>query len=265
MESNPRAVFERLFGDSTTTDPKARAARARKDRSLLDSVGDKIASLRRDVGPGDQAKLEEYFESVRDIERRIARAEAQGTHELPPLDAPSGGIPGAFVDYGRLMFDLQVLAYQSDLTRVITFMIGKELSSRTYPEIGVSDPHHPLSHHQNDPARLEKLSRINILHLELFAYYLEKLRTTQDGDGSLLDQTLLLYGSGMGDSNLHDPRNLPIVLVGGEAGAMRGGRHLKVEGGTPLTNLYMTMLASVDVPVERIGDSTGRLTPLTGV
>jgi uncharacterized protein DUF1552 len=265
MESNPRAVFERLFGDSTTTDPKARLARARKDRSLLDSVGDKIAGLRRDLGPGDQAKLEEYFEAVRDVERRIVRAEAQDARELPPLDAPSGSIPGAFADYARLMFDLQVLAYQSDITRVISFMIGKELSSRTYPEIGVSDPHHPLSHHQNDPARLEKLSRINILHLELFAYYLEKLGTTRDGDGSLLDQTLILYGSGMGDSNLHDPRNLPILLVGGVAGSPRGGRHIKFEAGTPLTNLYMSMLASVDVPVEQIGDSTGRLTPLTGV
>jgi hypothetical protein len=265
MESNPRAVFERLFGDSTTTDPKARLERARKDRSLLDSVGDKIAGLRRAVGPGDLAKLEEYFESVRDVEQRIVRAEAQGTRELPPLDAPSGSIPESFADYARLMFDLQVLAYQSDMTRVITFMIGKELSSRTYPEIGVSDPHHPLSHHQNDPARLEKLSRINILHLELFAYYLEKLGTTRDGDGSLLDQTLLMYGSGMGDSNLHDPRNLPILLIGGRASAIRGGRHVKFEAGTPLTNLYMTMLASVDVAAEQIGDSTGRLTPLTGV
>ena len=260
MENNPRAVFERLFGDSATTDPSARLARMQKDRSILDSVTDKVADLQRELGPGDRVKLTEYLEAVRDIERRIEKAEHQSARDLPRLDAPSGSIPASFADYARLMFDLQVLAYQSDLTRVITFMIGKELSGRTYPEIGVPDPHHPLSHHQNDPVRLEKLSRINVFHLELFAYYLEQLRTTADGDGgNLLDQVVLLYGSGMGDSNLHDPRNLPMLAVGGGAGQIRGGRHLRFPRETPLTNLYMTVLDKVGVPSERIGDSTGAI------
>lgn len=257
MENNPRAVFERLFGDASTIDPAARVTRLQRDRSLLDSVTQKVAELRRTVGSGDQAKLAEYLDAVRDVERRIQKAEAQGARELPAVDAPSGSIPARFEDYARLMFDLQVLAYQSDLTRVISFMVGKELSARTFPELGVPDPHHPLSHHQNDPAKLEKLARINVFHLQLFAYYLERLQSVRDGEGTLLDQTLLLYGSGMGDSNLHDPRDLPIMLAGGAAGALTGGRHLRFAKGTPLTNLYLTMLTKVGVPVERIGDSSG--------
>jgi hypothetical protein len=265
MENNPRAVFERLFGDSASTDARARLARIASDRSLLDSVVDKVTELERDLGPGDRAKLAEYLEAVRDIERRITRAEAQSARELPAVDRPSGSVPASFAEYAKLMFDLQVLAYQADLTRVITFMIAKELSGRTYPELGVPDPHHPLSHHQNDPARLEKLARINVFHLELFAYYLEKLGATPDGDGSLLDQAVLIYGSGMGDSNLHDPRDLPILVAGGGAGQLRGGRHLRFPKETPLTNLYLTALATVGVPVERIGDSTGAMQELSGI
>jgi hypothetical protein len=265
MESNPRAVFERLFGDSTSTEPRARLDRLRRDRSILDSVTEKVADLKKAVGPADQLKLGDYLESVRDIERRIQRAEAQSGRELPAFDAPSGSIPASFEEYAKLMFDLQVMAYQSDLTRVITFMLAKELSSRTYPELGVPDPHHPLSHHQNDPTKLEKLSRVNVFHLELFAYYLEKLRTTPDGDGSLLDQMLLVYGSGMGNSDQHDPRNLPILVVGGSAGQIKGGRHLRYPKETPLTNLYMTVLNKVGVPVERVGDSTGAIEHLSGV
>jgi hypothetical protein len=207
-------------------------------------------------------KLREYLDAVRDVERRIAKAEAQSARELPAVDAPSGSIPGSFEEYAKLMFDLQVLAYQSDMTRVITFMIAKELSGRTYPQIGVSDPHHPLSHHQNDAAKLEKLARVNVLHLELFKYYLERLAATPDGDGTLLDQVTILYGSGMGNSNLHDPRNLPVLLAGGGAGHIRGGRHLRYPKGTPLTNLYMSVLQKVGVPAERIGDSTGRFAEL---
>lgn len=259
MENNPRAVFERLFGDASGLDPAARRTRMRRDRSLLDSVTEKVADLKRTVGPGDQRKLSEYLDAVRDVERRIQKAEEQSTRELPAFDAPSGSIPARFEDYAKLMFDLQVLAYQSDLTRVISFMIGKELSARTFPELGVPDPHHPLSHHQNDPAKLEKLSRINVFQLQLFAYYLERLQATQDGDSTLLDQTLLLYGSGMGDSNLHDPRDLPILLAGGGAGTLKGGRHLRYPKETPLTNLYLTLLGKLEVPVERIGDSTGKV------
>jgi hypothetical protein len=265
MENNPRAVFERLFGDTTSTDPAALRARMRKDKSILDSVTRKVADLEKDLGPGDRAKLGEYLEAVRDIERRIARAELQNAREVPALEAPSGSVPADFSEYARLMIDLQVLAYQSDLTRVITFMIGKELSGRTYPEIGVPDPHHPLSHHQNDPAKLAKLARVNVLHMELLRYYLEKLKATPDGDATLLDQIVLLYGSGMGDSNLHDPRNLPILVAGGGAGRIRGGRHVRYPKGTPLTNLYMTMLHNVGVPAESIGDSTGEIEHLSNL
>jgi hypothetical protein len=264
MENNPRAVFERLFGDADSLSRSSRLSRMQRDRSLLDSVTQKVTELQRGLGAPDRGKLAEYLDAVRDSERRIQRAEAQSARELPAADAPSGSIPAAFEDYAKLMFDLQVLAYQADLTRVITFMLGKELSGRTYPEIGVPDPHHPLSHHQNDPQKLEKLSRINILHLQLFAYYLEKLGATQDGDGSLLDHMIVMYGSGMGDSNLHDPRNLPILLVGGP-GHIEGGRHVRYPKETPLTNLYMSVLNKIGVPVERIGDSTGSISHLSGV
>ena len=265
MENNPRTVFERLFGDSASTDSSARRARIQSDRSLLDSVTEKIADLQRGLGSPDRVKLTEYLDAVRDIERRIQKAEGQSARELPALNAPSGSIPSSFEEYAKVMLDLQVLAYQTDLTRVITFMIGKELSNRTYPEIGVPDPHHPLSHHQNDAQKLEKLSRVQTLHAGLLAYYLEKLAATPDGAGSILDNLVLLYGSGMGDSNMHDPRNLPLLIAGGGAGQIRGGRHLRYPKETPLTNLYTAMLEKVGVPVERIGDSTGALDMLSGV
>jgi hypothetical protein len=225
----------------------------------------KVADLKKTIGAGDEAKLDEYLEAVRDVERRIQHAENQSGRELPPLDAPSGSVPSSFAEYAKLMFDLQVLAYQSDITRVITFMIGRELSVRTYPELGVPDPHHPLSHHQDDPAKLEKLSRINVFHTQLFAYYLDKLKSTIDGDGTLLDQVTILYGSGMGNSNLHDPRHLPLLVAGGGAGTLTGGRHLRYANETPLTNLYVTLLGKVGVPIERIGNSTGPIEHLSGV
>jgi hypothetical protein len=258
MENNPRAVFERLFGDSGSTSAAARAARMRKDRSILDSVTDTIARLQGGLGARDRARLAEYLAAIRDIERRIQKAEEQSDRELPEVEQPAGA-PTAFGDYARLMFDLQVLAYQSDLTRVITFMVARDISGRTYPEAGVPDAHHALSHHMNDPEKLAKMAKINAYHVSLFAYYLERLRTTQDGDGSLLDHVTIMYGSSMGNPNEHDPHKLPIVLAGGGAGRIHGGRHVRYPEGTPLTNLYMSILDQAGVPVEQIGDSTGKV------
>lgn len=265
VENNPRALFERLFGDSDTTDAGARLARIKKDRSILDSVNAEVASLRRKLGLGDRSKLTEYLEAVRDIERRIQKAEEQGDRDLPLVERPTGAIPETFAEHVKLMMDLQVLAYQTDMTRVITFMMSKDITNRTYPEIGVRDPHHPLSHHQNKPESLEKLAKINVFHLEMFAYYLEKLQSTPDGDGSLLDHIMLLYGSGMGDSNAHTPRDLPILLAGGGTGQIKGGRHIRVPEGTPLSNLYLTMLNKLGVRAESIGDSTGQMHQLSSV
>ncbi len=265
VENNPRALFERLFGDSDTTDAAARLARIRKNRSLLDSVNDEVTSLRRKLGAGDRSKLTEYLEAVRDVERRIQKAEEQADRELPLVDRPTGAIPESYAEHCKLMMDLQVLAYQTDMTRVITFMMSKEISNRTYPEVGVRDPHHPLSHHSYKKESLKKLAKINVFHLELLSYYLEKLKSTPDGDGSLLDNMMLLYGSGMGDSHLHAPKDLPILLAGGAAGKIKGGRHIRCPEGTPLSNLYLTMLNKLGVPAETIGDSTGQLNELSGV
>jgi hypothetical protein len=265
MESNPRAVFERLFGDGGTTDPTVRRARMRKDRSLLDAIVEKISDLQKGLGTKDRAKLADYLESVRDVERRIQKAEAQSARELPVVEQPSGSAPTSFEEYVRLMFDLQVLAYQCDLTRVITFMMTPELSARTYPEIGVPEPHHALSHHQNRPENLEKLTKLQTFHAGLLAYYVGKLKATADGDGALLDHLTLLYGSGMSDSNVHDVHGLPIVLIGGGAGRLKGGRHLRYAAGTPLTNLYLTVLNKLGVAVEKIGDSKGQLQHLSDV
>jgi hypothetical protein len=265
MESNPRAVFERLFGDGDTTDFAVRRARMRRDRSLLDGIMEKISNLQQGLGTKDRAKLAEYLDAVRDVERRIQKAETQSARELPVVEQPSGSAPASFEEYVRLMFDLQVLAYQCDLTRVITFMMTPELSARTYPEIGVSEPHHALSHHQNRAENLDKLTKLQTFHAGLLSYYLAKLKATPDGDGSLLDHLTLLYGSGMSDSNVHDIHGLPIVLIGGGGGRLKGGRHLTYAPGTPLTNLYLTILNKFGVPLERIGDSNGQLEQLSGV
>ncbi len=265
VENNPRAVFERLFGDSDTTDATARLKRAGEDGSILDSVNDELASIQRKIGAGDRAKLEEYTEAIRDIERRMQKAEEQGARELTVMDRPSGGIPEDFADHVKLMFDLQVLAYQTDMTRVITFMMSKDITSRTYPEIGVRDPHHPLSHHKDNPESLVKLAKINVYHLEMLSYYLDKLKSTPDGDGTLLDHMVLMYGSGMGDSNDHIPKDLPILLAGGAGGRLKGGRHLRAPDGTPLANLYMSMLDKLGVPTDSIGNSTGLVEGLSGV
>ena len=263
MEHNPRAVFERLFGDQDSTDPQTRRASIQRDRSILDSVAGSLTDLQKELGRRDRVKLTEYLEAIRDVERRVQTAEAQSARELPAFDRPAGSIPSSFEDYAKLMFDLQVLAYQTDMTRVTTFMIGKELSSRTYPEIGVPDQHHPLSHHQNDPTKLEKLTRLNAFHTRLFGYYLDRLRSTPDGDGSLLDHVMIVYGSGMSNSNLHVPHKLPMLVAGGGAGMIKSGRHLRCPDDTPLTNLYLTLLTKLGVPVEHIGDSTGELNGLS--
>jgi hypothetical protein len=266
MENNPRAVFERMFGDTSSTDPAARRARMERDRSIIDSVNDKIGSLKSAVGPQDRLKIDEYLEGIRDVERRIQTAEAQTATNLPVLDQPEG-IPATFEEHVRLMFDLQLLAYQTDLTRVMTFMVGREVSSRTYPEIGVPDAHHPLSHHEDDKAKIATMSKINSYHTRLFSEYLKKLRETPDGDGSLLDHMVLLYGCGMSNSNSHSPINVPILVLGGGSGQLKGDQHLKYEKDPPLANLMVTLLDKLGVPLEKLGNSNGRLPiePLSGV
>ena len=262
MENNPRVVFERLFGDSGTTDPAARLSRFRKDQSILDSVTEKVATLERGLGPNDRVRMNEYLDAVRDIERRIQKAEEQSDRELPEVDQPAG-IPATYEEHAKLMFDLQVLAYQTDLTRVITFMLSRELSGRPYPEIGVPDSHHPTSHHRNDPTLYAKITKINLYHTTLFAYYLEKLRATQDGDGSLLDNMMVLYGAGMADSNRHENKGLPLLLVGGGSGQLGQGQHITFGDNTPATNLHLTILDKMGVPVDKMSNSTGTLAPLT--
>ena len=257
-ESNPRAVFETLFGDSGTTDRKARAARLQQHKSLLDSVGDKLAALRRELGPGDQTKMEEYTEAIRDVERRIEKAEEQSDLELPTLEQPQGA-PSDFEDHYDLMMDLQVLALQSDLTRVIAFMIGKEQSARPYPQIGVPEAHHPLSHHNDDPTLVAHMSKINAYHTSLFSRYLEKLRATPDGDGTLLDNITILYGSGLSNSTRHSGIDLPLMLAGGGAGRLPSGRHIRYTDEPSMANLLVTLMDKMGVPVERIGGSTGAL------
>ena len=265
VENNPRALFERLFGDSETTDAKTRLARLRKNRSILDSVYEEASRLQRKIGPGDRSKLSEYLDAVRDIERRIQKAEEQSDRALPLVERPTGSISEAYEEHVKLMMDLQVLAYQTDMTRVITFMLSKEISNRAYTQVGVRDPHHMLSHHQYKKESLAKLAKINVFHLKLLSYYLERLKSTPDGDGSLLDHIMLLYGSGMGDSHLHSPRDLPVLLAGGACGQLKGGRHIRCAEETPLSNLYLTMLQKLGVPAESIGDSTGQMKELSEV
>jgi len=258
MEYNPRAVFEKLFGDTGTTEAAARERRLKEQKSILDSVTEKLAALRRELGPDDQAKMNQYTESVRDVERRIAKAEQQAGLELPSLEQPQG-VPPVFEDHLALMMDLQLLALQSDLTRVISFMIGKEQSARPYPQIGVPEAHHPLSHHSNVPELIERMSKINRYHAELFSKYVARLRATPDGDGSLLDHMTILYGAGISNSNAHSGDNLPILVAGGGAGKLKGGRHLIYTDKPPMANLLVTLMDKLDVPVEKLGGSTGHL------
>jgi hypothetical protein len=257
-EYNPRAVFERLFGDAGSTEPGAREQRLSQQKSILDSVNDKLRQLSREIGAQDQVKLEQYTEAIRDIERRIERAEAQIDVDLPEFPQPEGA-PSNFEEHLDLMLDLQLVALQADLTRVITFMIGKEQSPRPYPQIGVPEAHHPLSHHNDQPELIERMSRINRYHTELFARYLGKLRDTPDGDGSLLDSMTILYGSGISNSTRHSGDNLPLLVMGGGAGTLRGGRHVKYDDEPGMANLLVTLMDKMGVSVEKIGASTGTL------
>ena len=262
VERDPRAVFERLFGTSGSTDPAARLARLERDRTIIDVVSSELARLQRKLGPGDRAKVSEYIDSVRDVERRIQTAERQSSRELPVVDAPAG-IPDDYATHARLQMDLLALAYQTDLTRVSTFMLAKEVSGRAYPEIGVSDSHHPLSHHQDEAGKLERLHKVNEYHFQQFAYLVEKLAAAPEGEGTLLDHTALLYGTGISDSNTHFHDDLPVAVVGGQAAGIRGGRYVRHQEGTPIANLYVTLLDRLGVHVDSFGDSTGRVETLT--
>jgi hypothetical protein len=262
-EANPRVVFERLFGDGGTAADQLTALRA--DHSLIDWVSDDIAHIQGRLGPGDRSKLGDYLDTVREIERRIQKAEEQTAHSAMPDVTRPIGAPSAYADHARLMFDLQVLAMQTDITRVITFQLAREASTRTYPEVGVSEAHHPTSHHGNDPGKLAQLAKINAYHVSLFAYYLEKLKNTKDGDGSLLDHSMILLGSGMGNPDVHNHVNLPIVVAGGGVGTIKGGRHIKYAEPVPLANLHLTLLDKVGIRQDSFGDSRGRVDELLSV
>jgi hypothetical protein len=259
-EAHPRVVFERLFGEGGNLEQR-RAALSRR-ASLLDWVREDIVRLQRELGAADRAKVSQYLDSVREVERRIQKGEAEASdNRLPDLDRPIG-VPASYAEHARLMFDLQKLAFQGDVTRIVTFQLARESSNRTYPEIGVPDPHHPTSHHGGDPEKLAKLAKINQFHISLFAEFLDGLAEIPDGDGSLLDHTLYLYGSGMGNPNVHDHVNLPIVVAGGGGGTARGGRHIKYAEPEPMANLHLTLLDSVGVELESFADSTGTIDTL---
>ncbi len=256
-ENNPRLVFERLFGDVGSTETTARLAHMRQDRSILDYVSERAADLNQKLGPSDRSRLAEYLDGVRDIETRIQKAEAQSAKDMPVVNQPVG-IPQTFEEHAKLMYDLQVVAFQSDLTRVITFMYGREFTGRPYPEIGVPEGHHPLSHHENDPEKLLALSKINTYHVQMFAYFLDRLSKTKEGDGSLLDHALLIYGAGMSDSNLHAQTGIPVMLVGGPNQGIKGGRHLKYDGESS-ADLLVAVMDKLGLPVDHVGQGQRKL------
>src|SRR5437016_6560447 len=259
-EAHPRIVFESLFGEGGSM--ADRQAALRKKASLLDWFNEDINRLNRELRPGDGTRISQYLDTVRQVERRIQKAEADAAdNPLPDLDRPVG-VPAAYADHARLMFDLQVLALQGDVTRVITFQLARETSNRTYPEIGVSDPHHPLSHHGNDPEKIARMAKINQFHVSLFAEFVAKLKATPEGNGTLLDHSLYLYGSGIGNPNVHDHVNLPILVAGGAACGMKGGHHIKYEKPKPLANLHLTLLDKVGVHLDKFADSTGKVDEL---
>ena len=258
-ENNPRAVFERLFGDSGSADPAVRFARMQEKKSILDFVMDKLADIDRRVGADDRRKVEEYTAAIRDVERRIEVAESRSDLDPEVFVKEPRGVPPTFGEHVELMYDLQFLAFQSDLTRVATFMLGRELSMRTYPEVGVTEAHHPLSHHNNVPERVAKMSRINVYHAELTSRYLERLRATPDDDGSLLDNMTIMYGTCMSNSSRHAGNNVPILVLGGGAGRLKGGRHLRYDQRTSHANLLLTLMDKFDMPLDRVGGSTGHL------
>lgn len=255
MEINPRVVFERLFGDSRSHE--RRLVHLRADRSILDSIRDDEARLKRGLGAPDRARVSEYMENVREIERRIQAVETQAAASPLSVEAPVG-VPESYDDHVALMFDLMAIAYQADITRVSTFMLGRELTNRTYPQIGVPDPHHAVSHHQNNSESIGKHSKINTHHMTLFSRFLEKMRSTPDGDGSLLDHSMLVYGSGMADGNLHSHNPLWLIVAGG-ANGLPGGEHIKVKDGTPLGNALVGIAGRAGLDIDRIGVSDGRV------
>ena len=261
MENQPRAVFERLFGDSDDTSMAAREARLMEERSILDSLLAEVNSLQKTLPSHDRQKIDQYLEAIRDAERRIAIAEKQNI-DLPQMERPVGGIPDTFAEHARLMFDLQLMAFQTDITRVITFMMSREVSPRSYPELGIPDPHHGLSHHQDNPVQMEKLARLNRHHIEQFAYFMDRLAETPDGDSTLLDNIVMLYGCGISDGNKHLHTDLPCFIAGGGSGTHRGGHHFKYEHDLPISNLQLTMLQNFGVEREVLGDSTGTISGL---
>ena len=259
-EAHPRIVFERLFGEGGSSADRRAALKRRA--SLLDWVRDDISRLQGTLGADDRRRVGQYLDSIREVERRIQKAESDaGADQLPDLDRPVG-VPTSYAEHAKLMFDLQALAMQGDVTRVITFQLARETSTRTYPEIGVADPHHPLTHHGNNPEKIARMAKINAFHVSLFAYYLEKLKSTPDGDGTLLDHSMVLYGSGMGNPNVHDHVNLPTIVAGGGAGRMKGGRHISYAEPTPLANLHLTLLEKVGVRLDKFADSQGKIDEL---
>jgi hypothetical protein len=269
MEINPRAVFERMFGESNTADLAERARQAKRERSILDSVTQGVARLMGTVGPADRVKLSEYLDAVRDIERRIQVAESANSpaaadpRSESTMERPAG-IPNLYSEHAKLMFDLQVLAFQTDLTRVITMMMGREQNDRPFREVGIGDGHHPLSHHKGVPETIAQVEKIDLFQSQLFAYYLDKLRSTRDGDGTLLDHSAIIFGSSLGDGNLHLHNDIPVLLAGGGAGQIKGGgRHIRYKG-DPLTNLHLTVMDMLKVPIEgyidnKYSDATGKL------
>ena len=257
MEINPRKVFERMFGQGGSA--AERQARIHEDRSILDAITKEVSSLQTNLGPVDRRTMTEYLENIREIERRIQRAEKSTGDESLLLPARPAGVPFDFEEHVRLMYDLMVVAYQANVTRVITFMVSREVSNRTYPQVGVSDGHHAISHHQNRDEKMEKNVRIQTFNVGMFAEFVEKLKNTPDGDGSLLDNMVLLYGSNMSNSNAHDHFPLPNLIVGGASGRMKGGQHLRYPDHTPMTNLLVSMLDKAGVRKETLGDSTGTL------
>jgi len=258
-ETNPRMAFERLFGaDEVPLDAEARARRLADRRSVLDVVLGRARSLSRELGPSDRRKLDEYLGGVREIERQIERAEADPRQVEAPFAKPAG-MPAEFADYVRLMLDLQVAAFAADLTRLVTFMVGREGSLQAYPEIGVPDSHHPLTHHRGQPDLVERVTKINTFHVELFAHLLERLAATREGDGTLLDHVAIVYGSGLSDGDRHTHEDLPVLVAGGANGKIAGGRHVVYPADTPMTNLFLTLLDQMGVSVPSLGDSTGRL------
>lgn len=256
-EAHPRLVFENLFGEGGTVEE--RKASLRKRASLLDSITSEMKRLQRDLNGSDRARVSDYLDSIREVERRIDKAATDARdNPLPDMDRPTG-VPAAYADHVRLMFDLQLLAYQGDVTRIVTFQLARETSNRTYPEIGIPDAHHPLSHHGDNPEKIARMAKINAFHVSLFSEYLQKLKNTKEGNGSLLDNMLILYGSGIGNPNVHDHTNLPIMVAGGAADGMKGNRHLRYDNPTPLANLHLTLLDKAGVKIDSFGDSTGKI------